>query len=35
MSYLFDATLKEKYNQYFANDPLAFAKEVIDWSAFP
>ena len=35
MSDLFDAALKEKYKQYFVNDPLAFAKEAIDWSAFP
>ena len=35
MSDLFDTALKEKYKQYSANDPLAFAKDVIDWSAFP
>ena len=35
MSSLLDEALKEKYRQYFVNDPLAFAKEAIDWSAFP
>ena len=35
MSDLFDEALKEKYRQYFVNDPLAFAKNAIDWTAFP
>ncbi|MCL4330412.1 MAG: IS5 family transposase [Candidatus Thermoplasmatota archaeon] len=35
MSDLFDTALKEKYRQYFVNDPLAFARDAIDWSAFP
>ncbi len=35
MSDLFDTALKEKYRQYFVNDPLAFAKDAIDWAAFP
>ena len=30
-----DEALREKYRQYFINDPLAFAKDAIDWSAFP
>jgi IS5 family transposase len=34
MSDLFDEALMEKYRQYFVNDPLAFAKESIDWNAF-
>ena len=35
MSDLFDTALREKYKQYFTNDPLAFMKDAIDWSAFP
>ena len=35
MSDLYDTALKEKYRQYFVNDPLAFAKDAIDWTAFP
>ena len=35
MSDLFDTALKEKYRQYFVNDPLAFARDAIDWIAFP
>ena len=34
MSDLFDEVLREKYRQYFVNDPLAFAKESIDCNAF-
>ena len=34
MSDLFDTALREKYRQYFVNDPLAFMKNAIDWSAF-
>jgi hypothetical protein len=35
MSDLFDTALREKYKQYFTNDPLAFMKDAIDWSVFP
>ena len=35
ISSLLDEALKEKYRQYFVNDPLAFAKEAIDWTRFP
>ena len=35
MSDLFDTALKEKYKQYFVNDPLAFAKDGLDWTVFP
>lgn len=30
----FDTALREKYRQYFTNDPLAFMKDAIDWGAF-
>ena len=35
MSDLFDEVLREKYRQYLVNDLFAFAKESIDWNAFP
>ena len=35
MSGLLDEALKEKYRMNAINDPLAFAKDAIDWSAFP
>ncbi|MGP6240482.1 transposase [Cuniculiplasma sp. SKW4] len=35
MSDLYDKVLREKYRQYFVNDPLAFARESTDWTAFP
>ena len=31
---LLDESIKEKYRQYFINDPLKFMKESIDWNAF-
>ena len=34
MSNLFDRALREKYRQYLVNDPLAFMKHALDWSAF-
>jgi hypothetical protein len=34
MSDLFDTALREKYRQYFVNDPLAFMKNAIDLSGF-
>ena len=35
MSSLLDEALKEKYRMNAINDPLAFAKDAIDWTAFP
>jgi IS5 family transposase len=35
MSSLLDHALKEKYRMNAINDPLAFMKDAIDWSAFP
>ncbi|MEM0135864.1 MAG: hypothetical protein QXU18_11695 [Thermoplasmatales archaeon] len=35
MANLLDESIKEKYRQYFINDPLKFMKESIEWSAFP
>jgi IS5 family transposase len=35
MANLLDESIKEKYRQYFINDPLKFMKETIDWNAFP
>ena len=35
MSALLEEALKEKYRTNAINDPLAFAKDAIDWSAFP
>ena len=35
MSSLLDEALKEKYMTNAINDPLAFAKDAIDWSVFP
>ena len=35
MSSLLDQALKEKYRMNAINDPLAFAKDGIDWTAFP
>ena len=35
MSSLLDEALKEKYRMTVINDPLAFAKDDIDWTAFP
>jgi len=32
---LLDESIKEKYRQYFVNDPLRFMKDAIDWNAFP
>ncbi|MEM3192407.1 MAG: hypothetical protein QXV17_11090 [Candidatus Micrarchaeaceae archaeon] len=34
MANLLDESIKEKYRQYFINDPLKFMKESIEWSAF-
>ena len=34
MSDLFDTAHREKYRQYFVNDPLVFMKDAIDWIAF-
>lgn len=34
MSDLYDTVLKEKYRQYFVNDPLAFDTEAVDWITF-
>ena len=34
MSDLFDTALREKYRQYFVNDPLVFMMNDIDWSLF-
>jgi hypothetical protein len=30
-----DESIKEKYRQYFVNDPLKFMKDAIYWNAFP
>jgi len=35
MADLLDESIKEKYRQYFVNDPLKFMKDAIDWNAFP
>lgn len=35
MSDLLDIALKERYKQYYGYDSLEFAKDEIDWSAFP
>ena len=35
MSNLLNEELKEKYRTNATNDPLAFAKDAIDWTAFP
>jgi len=35
MADLLDESIKEKYRQYFVNDPLNFMKDAIDWNAFP
>ena len=35
MSSLLDEALKEKYMTNAINDPLAFAKDAIDWTVFP
>jgi hypothetical protein len=35
MANLLDESIKEKYRQYFVNDPLKFMKDAIDWNAFP
>ena len=35
MSSLLDEALKEKYRTNAINNPLAFAKDAIDWSVFP
>ena len=35
MSSLLDHALKEKYRTNAINDPLAFMKDAIDWTAFP
>ncbi|MCL5408395.1 MAG: transposase [Candidatus Thermoplasmatota archaeon] len=35
MASLLDESIKEKYRQYFINDPLKFMKESIDWRVFP
>ena len=35
MSSLLDEALKEKYRTNAINDPLAFAKDAVDWSVFP
>ena len=35
MSALLEEALKEKYRTNAINVPLAFAKDAIDWSAFP
>ncbi|MEM3828929.1 MAG: hypothetical protein QXP36_06930 [Conexivisphaerales archaeon] len=35
MANLLDESIKEKYKQYFINDPLKFMKDAIEWSAFP
>ena len=34
MSDLFDTALREKFRQYFVNDPFIFVKNAIDWDAF-
>ena len=34
MNDLFITAFREKYRQYFVDDPLAFMKNAIDWSAF-
>ena len=30
-----DEFIKDKYRQYFVNDPLKFMMDAIDWNAFP
>jgi len=35
MADLLDESIKEKYRQYFVNDPLKIMKDAIDWNAFP
>ena len=35
LSSLLDEALKEKYRTNAINDPLAFAKDAVDWSVFP
>ena len=35
MSSLLDHALKEKYRMNAINDPLAFMKDAINWTAFP
>ena len=32
---LLDQSIREKYRQYFINDPLEFMRKAVDWSAFP
>jgi IS5 family transposase len=35
MADLLDESIREKYRQYFINDPLEFMRKAVDWSAFP
>jgi hypothetical protein len=33
MADFLDEPIKQKYRQYFVNDPLKFIKDAIDWNA--
>jgi len=33
MADFLDESIKQKYRQYFVNDPLKFMKDAIDWNA--
>ena len=35
MANLLDESIREKYRQYFIDDPLKFMNDAIDWSSFP